>query len=157
LTDIALAWDPAALAFDWALAGPDLLLEEGLRSAVAISLFSDALARPDDAIPDGTGDRRGWWGDLPRDGQAPDPIGSLLWLLAREKRTEQTRRRAEDYARAALAWMLADGLAVAVDVSAAWGGAMGDQLRLVVTIRREAEGRIASEVFEMFWSVEAAR
>jgi phage gp46-like protein len=157
LTDIALAWDPAALAFDWALSGPDLLREEGLRSAVAVSLFSDGLARADDAIPDGTDDRRGWWGDLPRDGRPADPIGSRLWLLAREKRTEATRRRAEEYARDALAWMLADGVAAAVDVSAAWGGAAGDQLRLVVTIRREADGLRASEVFEMFWTVEAAR
>lgn len=157
MTDIALAWDPAALAFDWAMAGVDLAREDGLRSAVAISLFSDGLARADDAIPDGTDDRRGWWGDLPRDGQVADPIGSRLWLLAREKRTEQTRRRAEEYARDALAWMIADGVAASVDVAAAWGGAAGDQLRLVVTIGRNAGGARALEVFDMYWSTEAAR
>ncbi|MBR0675431.1 hypothetical protein GXW77_04500 [Roseomonas alkaliterrae] len=157
MTDIALAWDQEAMAFDWTMAGPDVLLDAGLRTAVAVSLFTDGLARPDDAIPDGTDDRRGWWGDMPREGQGRDPIGSRLWLLTREKRTEQTRRRAEDYAREALAWMLADGVASAVDVAAEWGGAAGDQLRMVVTIRREADGRRASEVFEMVWAAEASR
>lgn len=157
MSDVALVWDAEAMAFDWSLAGPDLALEDGLRTAVAISLFTDALARPDDVIPDGTDDRRGWWGDMPREGLARDAIGSRLWLLSREKRTERTRRRAEDYAREALSWMLADGVAAAVDVAAEWGGAAGDQLRMVVTIRRRADGRSASEVFDMVWAAEASR
>ncbi len=157
MTDIALAFSGTDLRADWLLGPRGLVAEAGLRSAVAVSLFSDALARTDDVIPDGTDDRRGWWGDLPREGQPPDPLGSRLWLLVREKRTEKTRRRAEDYAKEALAWMVKDGVAAEVAVSASWGGARGDQLRLVVTVSRRANGVTASEVFAMYWQQEAAR
>lgn len=156
MTDIALVWDAAQARADITIAPPDLRRDDGLRTAVAISLFTDALARPDDSIPDGTDDRRGWWGDLPPDGEDPDPIGSRLWLLTREKRTEATRLRAEAYAREALAWLVADDVAAAVEVRAAWAGDRGDQLRLVVTVARRSGEATANEVFAMTWNAEAA-
>jgi phage gp46-like protein len=157
MTDIALIWDPARAAADVAVAQGDLVREDGLRTAVLISLFTDALARPDDVIPDGGDDRRGWWGDTPVDGAEPDPIGSRLWLLVREKRTEETRRRAETYASDALAWLVTDGVAAAVDAVATWGGDRGDQLRLVVTIDRQRGGRASREEFAVQWNTEAGR
>lgn len=157
MTDIALAWNPLLARADIAVAKGDLVPDAGLRTAVLISLFTDALARADDEIPDGTDDRRGWWGDTPVEGAAADPVGSRLWLLVRAKRTEETRRRAETYARDALAWMLADGVAEAVGVSAAWAGDRGDQLRLVVTIERRVAGRTARDEFSVQWNAEAAR
>lgn len=157
MTDIALIWDPLLARADVAVAKGDLVADAGLRTAVLISLFSDALARPDDEIPDGTDDRRGWWGDTPVEGETADPIGSRLWLLARAKRTEETRRRAESYARDALVWMLTDGVAAAVDVSATWAGDREDQLRLVVTIERRSGGRTAREEFSVQWNAEATR
>lgn len=123
---------------DWAMAGGDLAADAGLRSRVAVSLFSDALAATDDPIPDGTDDRRGWWGDLPTDQDDAAPIGSRMWLLAREKATAVTRQRAEAYATEALAWMLDRGVADAVDVTATWAGARGDQLHIAVALRRGA-------------------
>lgn len=157
MKDIALSWNDAALRADWQVDRGAVVEDGGLRTAVMISLFTDGQARADDAVPDGSDDRRGWWGDLPRDGQAPDPIGSRLWLLAREKRTEATRLRAEAYAREALAWLVRDGVASAVDVTAAWGGAAMDQLRLSVRVSRRGGAAPASEVFDMAWNVEAAR
>lgn len=157
MTDIALIWNPLLARADIAVAKGDLVPDAGLRAAVLISLFTDALARADDDIPDGTDDRRGWWGDTPVGGAAADPVGSRLWLLVRAKRTEETRRRAETYARDALAWMLADGVAEAVGVSAAWAGDRGDQLRLVVTIERRVAGRTARDEFSVQWNAEAAR
>lgn len=150
---------PASLGGTAAIGAGDLLREDGLRTAVALSLFTDATARPDDPLPDGAGgDRRGWWGDLPlADGQAEDPIGSRLWLLAREKRTEETRLRAERYAREALEWMVRDGVAARVDVAAAWGGDRGEFLLLRVAVLRDADGRRALERFDFPWSVEASR
>lgn len=55
---------------------------------------------------------------------AGDRIGSRLWLLKREKQLPETLRRAEDYAREALAWLVTDGLAASVTVAAEWA-AMG--------------------------------
>jgi phage gp46-like protein len=157
VTDIALAWDPLLARADIAVAKGDLVRDDGLRTAVLISLFTDALARPDDEIPDGTDDRRGWWGNLPIEGEPADPIGSRLWLLARAKRTEETRRRAQTYAQDALAWMVADGVAAAVTVAAAWAGDRGEHLHLHVVIDRRSGDRTAREDFTVQWNAEAAR
>ncbi|MGX9966062.1 phage GP46 family protein [Roseomonas sp. F4] len=153
--DIALsitAGPDGLQAVDWSVLGGDLATEAGLRSAVIVSLFTDRTAAADDVLPDGTDDRRGWWGDLPIEGQAEDPIGSRLWLLAREKASEATRQQAEASAEEALAWMVTSQAAAAVEASASYDGDRGDQLRLVVTIRRQTEQSPADPRFEFLWS-----
>lgn len=157
MKDFALSFQPDTLRADWTLAPPEVAMDGGLRSAVIISLFTDRMAEPDDVIPDGSDDRRGWWGDTPEPGEQADPIGSRLWLLAREKRTEETRRRAIVYAEEALAWLVQDGVAVRVAVDAQWQGLAQDQLALRVEVFRRDNGKTASEVFGMYWQQEAAR
>jgi phage gp46-like protein len=116
---IALSWNPTAAGADIALTPAGAIAgDDGLTSCVILSLFLDARARPDDELPDSAGgDRRGWLGDA---FAATDRIGSRLWLLTRAKQTEETRRRAEDYAAEALAWLVEDGLATSVSVTAEW-------------------------------------
>ena len=68
--------------FDLSIVDGDLLGDDGLMTAVTVSLFTDRLAREDDPLPESMPgkepDRRGWWGDLVRlDGRA-NPIGSRL-------------------------------------------------------------------------------
>jgi phage gp46-like protein len=117
---IALAFDTTTLSGDLDLAGAGLAQDDSLTTSVLISLFSDRRARADDPLPDnGNGDRRGWLGDALADIEG-DRIGSRLWLLKREKQTEETRRRAEEYCREALAWLVSDSLAVKVGVTADW-------------------------------------
>jgi hypothetical protein len=64
------------------LATYSIELEDTLQTAVIISLFSDRRAGPDDAMPAGETDRRGWVGDefatSDFDARA-DSWGSLLW------------------------------------------------------------------------------
>ena len=67
--------------------------DQDLGTAVMLSWFTDRTCEPDDVPPDGDG-RRGWWGDAFR----TYPLGSRLWLLAREKETKQTRLRAKPMA-----------------------------------------------------------
>jgi hypothetical protein len=126
---IALSWNDAVGAADLALAETGALANEAaLQTAVVLSLFTDARARPDDGAE---GDRRGWVGDA----FAPeDRYGSRLWLLRREKQTEETRRRAEDYANEALTWMVEARLATSVSVTAAWvaRGVLGLAVRIAV-------------------------
>ena len=100
------------------LDGADLAEEAGLRTAVIVSLFTDRLALPTDTIPDGTSDRRGHWSDsyLP---EQDDLEGSRLWLLDREKIMPEVLRRAEDYTREALKWMVRDGVVQQV-AAVAW-------------------------------------
>lgn len=125
--DLGLFW--SGLASDCAIEGGDLAGEKGLETAIILSLFCDARARDDDILPDGTDFRRGWWADslaplamgglnLRPDSAANDRIGSRLWLLAREKELPEVLARAKDYAEEALKWLIDDGEAKAVSVSA---------------------------------------
>lgn len=154
MTDIALVWDAELERADIALAAGGLLLDEGLKTAVTISLMTDARARDDDNLADGdaahAGDRRGWWGDLPLEGEAATPIGSRLWLLRRAKANEGTRLRALPMAREALAWMVQDGICQRVDVQAELQGSPPDRIALGVTLRRGG----ASPRFDLLWFFE---
>lgn len=104
---------------DCILRDGDLLREDGLETAVILSLLLDARARDDDALPDGSGDRRGWWADSAAPAADGDRTGSRLWLLSREKTLPEVLRRARDYAEEALAWLVEDGAAKNVSVHAA--------------------------------------
>lgn len=149
MTDLALIWNDAAANADLGLLGADLATDDGLRTAIIISLFSDRLARADDDLPDNTADRRGWWGDsFPQfDG---DLIGSRLWLLDRAKEVPATLTSAQDYAVEALAWLIEDGLATTVSAEAVWTapGALG----LTVTVTRP-DGEVAG--FYFLWEASA--
>lgn len=147
--DIATTWVNGAGA--WALQGPALAADDGLYTAVAISLFTDRLADPGDTLPGAHGNRRGWWGDALA-AEAGDLIGSRLWLLGREKEQATVLRRAREYAAEALQWLLDDGVARAVDVQAQWlkGPGSGSALCLVVTVTRNAQAVVRYR-FDDFW------
>jgi len=153
--DIAIAWNAATQSGDWSVTGGDLTHDEGLRSAIMVSLLTDRRAEDDDALPDPREtDRRGWWGDLPLEGEPPeDRIGSRLWLLARSKATTDTLRQAQQYAREALAWMTTDGLADTVDATAEWQGTRGEILAFAITITRGT----TTTRFDLLWTRELAR
>lgn len=95
----------------------DLATDEGLMTAVMLSLFLDRRAEPDDKPPSGDArDRRGWWAD--QFAAVPgDRYGSRLWLLDRAKRTNETALRAKEFIREALAWMIDDRVAAGIDVT----------------------------------------
>ena len=104
---------------DFLFTDNDFEMDDGLATAVVISLFTDQRATVDDPLPDPrTTDRRGWWGDklLPYD--SGDEIGSKLWLLERSKTTEQVLSKAEEYAKKSLEWMIKDGIVKSVEVVA---------------------------------------
>ena len=136
MTDVALFWDNRLGVADLALAGADLASDDGLRTAILVSLFSDARARDDDPLP-APEDRRGWWGDAVSVEEG-DETGSRLWLLAREKRLASVVGRARDYAAEALAWLTEDGVASSVGIEVeVQGGILGnDRLAIGVTVER---------------------
>ena len=77
--------------------------EDALLSAVILSLFCDARGFEADGS-----ESRGWWADgLTED----DRWGSRLWELTRSKDISETFRLTEDYATAALNWLITDGIA----------------------------------------------
>src|SRR5579859_1817812 len=133
------------LTFDWAIVNGDLAIDDGLDTAVAISLWSDRLANADDEIPDGSADRRGWWGDayLPvlSTGQ-PDRIGSRLWLLARALQTLETQQHAQAYVREALQWMVDDGVVASVTVPLPTFPRPGAMIIVAVLAQQTAAGAV---------------
>lgn len=116
MTDIALFWDTPNWRADVALAKGDLVADDGLRTSVILSLFTNAPARADDVLPAGA-DRGGWWGDALA-AQSGEIMGSRLWLLSREKQLGSVLNRARDYAAEALQWLVDTKIAKGVTVTA---------------------------------------
>jgi phage gp46-like protein len=83
-----------------------------LRQLVEASLFSDARAADDEDLRGDT-DRRGWWADFYSEG---DVFGAEIWLRL-GKLTTQNLRSCEEAARAALRWLVDDGIASVVSVA----------------------------------------
>jgi phage gp46-like protein len=145
--DLRTVIDVTNVRADWLMAKPELETDEGLETAVILSLFTDRLAGEDDELPDASDDRRGWWGDSFADVDG-DQIGSHLWLLARQKQTSAVLQRARDYARAALQWLVDDGVARSVEVDAEYPQV--GMLALAVTITRASAG-VAQFRFGNIW------
>lgn len=146
--DLRTIYDTELRSADLVLASGQMDTDTGLQTAVFLSLFTDARAQDDDELPGGSTDRRGWFGDSFAD-TAGDRFGSRLWLLYREKQTDQVLERARGYARESLQWLIDDGVASSVDVAASWLRA--GVLLLEVAILR-AEGGPVQFRFEYFWS-----
>lgn len=148
LSTVFLGFDAGA---DYALGALGLAEDDGLETAVLLSLFTDRRAEPDDALPGSDVDRRGWWGDAWPDTPG-DRIGSRLWLLSREKQTTAVLGRAQQYGREALDWLIVDGIASTVDVVASIP--RNGILALEIGITRPANPPIRYR-FERFWSGDA--
>ena len=116
MSDTSTIWVRDLGRGDWNLVGADLQSGNDLETAILISIFSDREANPDDIIPDGTNDPRGWIGDIDQ----PYKIGSRIWLLTRAKQTQETLSRANDYIAEALQWLIDDGVVAQFDITTEW-------------------------------------
>lgn len=116
MSDTTTVWNVSRSRGDWVLDGAMLATGSDLSTAILISVFTDRVANPDDVIPDGSNDPRGWWGDL---GETV-PIGSRLWLLERAKQNDDTLQRAYDYLTECLQWLLDDGVVAKFDILVEW-------------------------------------
>jgi phage gp46-like protein len=130
LGDVRLVWADGVM--DLVVASDDLATDAGLRTAVLLSLFTDRRAEDDDALPADDGDRRGWWADELAATEG-DLMGSRLWLLDRSTRRVDVARRAEEFVREALAWMLEDKVTSRIDVDVETGT---QELLIAVALHR---------------------
>ena len=142
MTDAALRWDADIGAADLVVLGDDLERDDGLLTAVIISLFSDARADAAE-LPRGEADPRGWWGDGV-EGEPEDNTGSKLWLGARAKASAELPARVEAWALEALGWLLEDD--VAREVTAVADRSAPDRLDLAVGVRLP-DGALREYVF----------
>lgn len=151
MPDFALIWDADLAIGDMAIVDDDVASDAGLKTAVLLSLFLDRRANDDDRLPDNTGDRRGHWGDE-FSSDENDRIGSRLWLLSRAKSLSDLPRLAQGYCSEALQWLLDDGVASRVDVSAELVNAA-----LLITANIERPGRAPiSFTFDHVWNAEVS-
>ena len=152
MSDIAttLIQNTNSIQFDWNVVSGSLEADDGLQTAIVISLFTDRRADPSDLPANASGaDRRGWWGDSFADVEG-DRIGSRLWLLARAKKTQATLLRARDYTKEALQWLIEDGVAREVNVATEWSTARLGYLLLTIEVVRSGKP-VNKYQFEAFW------
>jgi len=141
----------------------DLATDDGLETAVSISLFSDRRASPNDVLSDrdlfeGRNDKRGCWLDTYPEVEG-DLIGSRLWLLHRAKSQQVVVNRAGEIIAEALQWMIDDGVASRVESDVFFTDR--DRLCLVIDITRPLfanQGReVVSLRFEVNWLAQALK
>lgn len=139
MNNLAIAWDAANARADWQLLPGGLATGQSLEAAVWVSLFSDRRSGTDDAA-----DRRGWWADA----YAERPIGSRMWTLTRAKATTETPRRARDFIVEALQWLVDDGVAAGIDVTAQWvrRGFLGATVQI-----RQRSGSVVALSYAWAW------
>lgn len=139
---------------DLVLFGFDLERDDGLETAVIISLFTDRRASAEQIPPEyEQDDLRGYWGDI-TNASATDQTGSLLWLLSREKELPQTLSRAEQYCRDALSWMIDDLVAARIEVAASYSS-RGVMLLLIDIYR--PTGQSVRYRYSYEWSAQAGK
>lgn len=139
--------------FDLNIVRNDIQLDAGLETAIIVSLFTDKRVTIEE-LPFGETDRSGWWGDLLAELET-DKIGSKLWTLAREKKTEKTRTRIIEYVQEALAWLIADGIAESIDVNATYPAAYRESVEIAIAIKKPS-GKVTFR-YVLNWNAEAAR
>lgn len=141
MSDVALFWFDYGADID--IQNGDIAGDNGLASAVLISLFTDARAPSLERLPEGEISLRGWWGDS-INSENQETTGSLLWLLFRSKAISSTAESAFDYCKSALQWILDLDIAekVLIDSSIKSGGT----LQIIIKISRGS-----AKKYEYLW------
>lgn len=134
--------------------GDDLATDEGLETAVIVSLFTDRRAPSAAELPAGETNRRGWWGDTYLD-LSEDRYGSHLWLLSREKTLQEVANRAREYAERALQWMLDEDVAARLEVDAELQ--RPDRLNLEIRIWRPGIADPMRLKYDYNWRAQAGK
>jgi phage gp46-like protein len=116
-----------------------------LQQAVLISLFSWAKSHDDDGVV--APYRQGWWGDT-FSNVSGDRIGSRLWLLQREKLTNEAVSRAKSYAEEALQWLVDDSILESFEV---YAEREGTRLNMSVTCYKPRDAQAIEARFLDVW------
>lgn len=155
MTDFALVRTGAGISSDIA-ADPSTKqyqTETGLASAVRMSIYTRARAKPGDELPSGDGsfgeNLGGYWAEsLLDDGYQ---YGSRLWTLGRSKLTPETRQRARDFVVESLEWLT--GLGIAREYEVETEIAARGVLCFLVKVYRENE---PPATFDYLWNFQGA-
>jgi len=151
--DIRMVFDAQVGYGDLVEKDHDLERDPGLETAVIVSLFSNRRAEEGDALPDQDSSREGWWADSL---EGAEPHGSKLWLLGREKIVPaRLLPRAQQYVKEALQWMIDDGAASEINVTATRYSR--DTIRIAIEVVRPEIDRPEFYTYYYNWVEQAAR
>lgn len=125
--------------------GSKLEGDDGLETAVLISLFTD-MRVAESELPPGTVDKKGWWADEFSDVPG-DKIGSKIWVSSREGTGALAIQSIQTRAKQSLDWMIEDGVAETVSVIATRNGSNGVNLEVSI-LKPNNEG---NNKFSVFW------
>lgn len=153
MRDLAFTFYGDTAEFDLSLKNWDLAYDEGLETAILISLFSDARVDVEELRP-GESDRKGFWADavVPAEGKN---TGSKLWLLDRGKITDETLEQARDWCIEALNWLLEDGIASDLDVEVTRVTGRNDAVLIDITVVRPGDEEFNFK-YDYVWGVRAS-
>lgn len=138
--------------FDIEVLNGDLKQDDGLETAIIISLFSNRRVTAEE-LPTSHDNKQGYWADQFADA-LNDKTGSRLWTLQREKRQVEVLRRAEDYARESLGWLIEDGVASSVLASAQFMDGVTNAWELMISVQRPS-GRTSR--YQVLWDKQAIK
>lgn len=149
--DIKLIWNNDTMEADIGVEDGDVTHEDGLETAVILSLFTDRRANDDDPLPDpDSTNRRGWWGDQAAN-IFKDQIGSRLWLLERSKTTEENLVAAKEYTLECLEWMIEDDVAKKIEVNTERLTKGLLEILAIEVIIRKNDGTLFAKTYETQW------
>lgn len=117
-------------------------MADNLSRSVVISLFTWQRASQSDEVDNDQ--RMGWWGDTFAENKG-DKIGSKLWLLLRQKVTDETLLRAQEMADDALQWLVEDGICTEISVSVERDSNDPNRINLSVILEQEP-GKTSYEI-----------
>lgn len=150
--DIKINWNTSLMYGDINAKGGDLEIDNGLTTAVIISLFTDRKANEDDPLPDSNNlNKRGWWGDKVFEYAEDDRIGSRLWLLEREKTAIDVISKAKIYTEEALQWLIDDEIASNIDVTVERQGEIGNEILAIGIKIYKTDGRTIPLNYAIQW------
>lgn len=149
MSDFKLSLSTTTLEYDLEFSKGDFSKDDGLRSAVIISLFTDARIT-DEELELGETEKRGFWGDTFAEIDE-DKLGSKLWRLSRAKQTDENLNKSREFVEKALLWLLTYDVASKVIVETSYPNR--DCLLISVQIEKPT-GEIIDFKFSTNWEAE---
>ena len=118
-------------AYDLAYNGNDLQTDRMLKSAVTLSVYTDAWV-------DG---QRGWWGDTY---QGDRPVANCkLWTLMGAKATPENRLKSEQYIKSAVQWLIDDQHLDSIDITTEHQANSLDWLAFKLICKRDGQADVS--------------
>lgn len=125
MSDLCFDFFSDDMNLDLVVKNGEIQTDKSLKSAVLVSLFTDARCEKTE-LPKGEFSQRGYFGDA----IFKEETGSKLWFLNRSKYTNDTLIKAKEYAKSSLDWIVSDGLAKDIKVDSFFN----EQKKLILNI-----------------------